>query len=45
VLCSIEALARRPEIPSAVARVVRRVLVQNGQPVEYDQPLFVIEKA
>jgi acetyl-CoA carboxylase biotin carboxyl carrier protein len=25
------------------AGTVRRILVENGQPVEYNQPLFVIE--
>jgi acetyl-CoA carboxylase biotin carboxyl carrier protein len=30
------------EIPSDVAGTVTRVLVENGQPVEFDQPLFVV---
>ena len=45
VLCIIEAMKLMNEIPCEVAGTVRRVLVENGQPVEYDQPLFVIEKA
>ena len=33
------------EIESEVAGVVRQILVENAEPVEYDQPLFVIEAA
>jgi acetyl-CoA carboxylase biotin carboxyl carrier protein len=42
VLCIIEAMKLMNEIESEVAGVVREILVENGQPVEYDQPLFVI---
>ena len=31
------------EIEADVAGVVKAILVENGQPVEYGQPLFVIE--
>jgi acetyl-CoA carboxylase biotin carboxyl carrier protein len=31
------------EIESDKAGVVKAILVENGQPVEYGQPLFVIE--
>ncbi|MFN3597803.1 MAG: acetyl-CoA carboxylase biotin carboxyl carrier protein [Rubricoccaceae bacterium] len=44
-LCIIEAMKLMNEIQSEVAGTVRRILVENAQPVEYDQPLFVIEKA
>ena len=43
-LCIIEALKVMNEIESEVSGVVRKVLVENGQPVEYGQPLFHIEK-
>ncbi len=33
------------EIESDVAGTVLKILVENGQPVEYDQPLFLIEKS
>jgi acetyl-CoA carboxylase biotin carboxyl carrier protein len=41
-LCIIEAMKLMNEIESDVAGVVKAVLVENGQPVEYGQPLFVI---
>jgi acetyl-CoA carboxylase biotin carboxyl carrier protein len=42
-LCIIEAMKLLNEIESDVAGVVKEILVDNGQPVEYGQPLFVIE--
>ncbi len=45
VLCIIEAMKLMNEIEAEVSGTVRQVLVQNGQPVEFDQPLFVIEEA
>jgi acetyl-CoA carboxylase biotin carboxyl carrier protein len=45
VLCIIEAMKLMNEIESEVNGVVRRILVENAQAVEYDQPLFVIETA
>ncbi len=45
VLCIVEAMKLMNEIESDVAGKVVRVLVQNGQPVEYNQPLFLIEPA
>ncbi len=45
VLCIIEAMKLMNEIESEVAGIVKRVLVKNAEPVEYDQPLFVIEAA
>lgn len=44
VLCIIEAMKLMNEIKAEVAGTVKQVLVENGQPVEYDQPLFVIVK-
>jgi acetyl-CoA carboxylase biotin carboxyl carrier protein len=32
------------EIQSEHGGVVKQILVENAEPVEYDQPLFVIEK-
>lgn len=43
VLCIIEAMKLMNEIESEVDGIVRRVLVENGQPVEYGEPLFLIE--
>jgi acetyl-CoA carboxylase biotin carboxyl carrier protein len=41
-LCIIEAMKLMNEIKAEVSGTVKQVLVENGQPVEYDQPLFVI---
>ncbi|MCB1888438.1 MAG: acetyl-CoA carboxylase biotin carboxyl carrier protein [Rhodocyclaceae bacterium] len=38
----IEAMKLMNEIDADVAGVVKAILVENGQPVEYGQPLFVI---
>jgi len=42
-LCIIEAMKILNQIESDKSGVVARILVENGQPVEYNQPLFVIE--
>ena len=42
VLCIIEAMKLMNEIESEISGTVKKVLVENAQPVEYDQPLFVI---
>jgi acetyl-CoA carboxylase biotin carboxyl carrier protein len=41
-LCIIEAMKLLNEIEAEVAGEVKEILVDNGQPVEYGQPLFVI---
>lgn len=41
-LCIIEAMKLMNEIESDVSGVVKAILIENGQPVEYGQPLFVI---
>jgi acetyl-CoA carboxylase biotin carboxyl carrier protein len=41
-LCIIEAMKLMNEIESDQAGVVKEVLVENGQPVEFGQPLVVI---
>jgi acetyl-CoA carboxylase biotin carboxyl carrier protein len=42
-LCIIEAMKLLNEIESDAAGTVKAILVENGQPVEYGQPLFLIE--
>ena len=42
VLCIIEAMKLMNEIESDVSGEVVKMLVNNGQPVEYGQPLFAI---
>ena len=44
VLCIIEAMKLMNQIESDVSGVVARILVENGDPVEYGQPLFVIRE-
>jgi len=41
-LCIIEAMKMFNQIEADVAGTVVAILAENGQPVEYDQPLFVI---
>jgi acetyl-CoA carboxylase biotin carboxyl carrier protein len=42
-LCIIEAMKLMNEIESDAAGKILKILVENGQPVEYGQPLFVLE--
>lgn len=42
-LCIIEAMKMLNQIESDKAGKVKAILVENGQPVEFGQPLFVIE--
>ncbi len=42
-LCIIEAMKLMNEIKSDYNGIVKQILVENGEPVEYGQPLFVIE--
>jgi acetyl-CoA carboxylase biotin carboxyl carrier protein len=42
-ICILEAMKVMNEIQSDVAGIVREILVQNGQPVEFGQPLFKVE--
>lgn len=43
VLCIIEAMKLMNEIESEVDGIVVKALVENGHPVEYGEPLFLIE--
>jgi acetyl-CoA carboxylase biotin carboxyl carrier protein len=43
-LCIIEAMKLMNEIQAEEAGVVTQVLAKNAEPVEFEQPLFVIEK-
>ncbi|HUL11194.1 MAG TPA: acetyl-CoA carboxylase biotin carboxyl carrier protein [Methylococcaceae bacterium] len=42
-LCIIEAMKILNQIEADKAGVIAKILVENAQPVEYNQPLFVIE--
>mgnify|MGYP003137154583 FL=1 len=41
-LCIIEAMKLLNEIEADKAGVIKEILVENGEPVEYGQPLFII---
>jgi acetyl-CoA carboxylase biotin carboxyl carrier protein len=41
-LCIIEAMKLLNEIDADASGVIKQILVENGQPVEFGQPLFVI---
>jgi len=45
VLCIVEAMKLMNEIKSEVSGKVVEILVDDGAPVEFDQPLFKIEKS
>ncbi len=42
-LCIIEAMKLLNEIEAEVGGTVKEILVDNGQPVEFGQPLFIVE--
>ena len=43
VLCIVEAMKLMNEIESDTDGIVSKILIENGQPVEYGEPLFLIE--
>ncbi len=45
VLCIVEAMKLMNEIEADVSGKIAKIMVENGQPVEYDQTLFLVEKA
>jgi acetyl-CoA carboxylase biotin carboxyl carrier protein len=42
-LCIIEAMKLLNQIEADKGGTIKAILVENGQPVEYNQPLFIIE--
>jgi acetyl-CoA carboxylase biotin carboxyl carrier protein len=44
VVCIIEAMKLMNEIPAETSGTVEKIYVENGQPVEYGQPLFGIKR-
>jgi acetyl-CoA carboxylase biotin carboxyl carrier protein len=44
-VCVIEAMKLFNEIDSEISGKIVKILVDNASPVEYDQPLFLVEKA
>ena len=43
VICIIEAMKLMNEIEAEITGTIKEILVKNAQPVEYGQPLFLIE--
>jgi len=43
-LCIIEAMKMMNKIESDISGTIERVLIQNGDPVEFDQVLFLVSK-
>ncbi len=43
VVCIVEAMKLMNEIKAEVGGRIKKVLIENGQPVEYNQPLFELE--
>jgi len=44
VICIIEAMKLFNEIESEISGRIVKILVDNASPVEYDQPLFIVEQ-
>lgn len=44
VMCIVEAMKLMNEIESDVSGKIVKILVENATPVEYNQPLFLVEK-
>ncbi|PTB87592.1 acetyl-CoA carboxylase biotin carboxyl carrier protein, partial [Pseudidiomarina aestuarii] len=42
-LCIVEAMKMMNQIEADKGGVVKQIMVENGEPVEFDQPLFIIE--
>ena len=45
VVCIIEAMKLFNEIESEISGKIVKILVEDASPVEYDQPLFLVEPA
>jgi acetyl-CoA carboxylase biotin carboxyl carrier protein len=45
VLCIVEAMKLMNEIESDIAGRISKIMVENGQAIEYGQPLFLVEPA
>lgn len=41
-ICIIEAMKLMNEVQAEISGTIKKILVENGQPVEFDQPLFVV---
>lgn len=44
VLCIVEAMKMLNQIEADTTGTIKRILVENGQPIEFGQPLFILSK-
>ena len=44
VLCIVEAMKMLNQIEADCSGIIKEILIENGQPVEFGQPLFIIEE-
>jgi len=44
IICLVEAMKLMNEIEAEISGTITEILVENGQPVEYNQPLFLVRK-
>ena len=45
ILCIVEAMKLMNEIEAELSGKITKILVENAQPIEYNQPLFLVEKS
>ena len=45
ILCIVEAMKLMKEIEAELSGKIVKILVENAQPIEYNQPLFLVEKS
>lgn len=43
VLCIVEAMKMMNQITAEKSGIIKEIFIENGQPVEFDEPLFIIE--
>lgn len=43
ILCIVEAMKTMNQITSDKSGIIKKILIKNGQPVEFDEPLLIIE--
>ncbi|AKC60460.1 acetyl-CoA carboxylase biotin carboxyl carrier protein [Blochmannia endosymbiont of Camponotus (Colobopsis) obliquus] len=45
ILCIVEAMKMMNQIASEITGIVKDILLDNGQPVEFDEPLIIIQQS
>ena len=44
IVCIVEAMRIMNEVKAEISGTIEKILVENGQPVEYGQPLFLVKE-